>query len=668
MNRHFENMNIKEMCHFMEIPFPEHLTSIGDTIIPHIALIAKHVKPGSAYIVCTDELDVAKNLNLAMKRNVSVIFIPRHVFLESGLDIDSYPVIFTENWMDALGNLYSKIRTSYQASTVAITGTVGKTTTKEFLSHILKGHKKTFCNNGNRNSFLSVSKHITEELKDNTEVYIQEIGAGTPQSIEKSAVMLKPDYFILLNVKNHHLNTYHTFDALFADKTSVDKHMPEHGVIIANYDDTGIAAHTFSHPVISFGIDTEKDVDYRAVNITETTGNLEFDIISKDMKTHISIHILGRHNVYNAMAAYILATQLSVPVKKIVSRLRQYTPVGIRQNYRNVGGYHLYVDCYNVAFDSIKAGIDSINNFELKPGAKRYAVIGGENKLGPDATALSYQFGQDIADTNIDHFFCYGRPERDEESLNIYGDGLSICQGIWDSGNKKAEFITDSDLLIQRLKDTVKCGDIVFFKGIYLLDMPYMIDMVFGSSFTAQSEHYTKDVVISKSLTKGLYFRKLPVGDKIELAGATRKHRTLRIPDKFKPYDVYHISKNAFAKRTELKRIIWGKHVMNIDSGAFQSCTSLSALHIPATVKVIKHNAFSNCISLKEVILEEGVRHLGNQAFGNCVNLKKVILPESIGHIESGAFEGCPDLILYCPAHSYAENYARDNQIKYKTI
>lgn len=667
MDRHYKNMNIRELCQLMELPFPEHLDTISNTVIPHIALIAKHIKPGSAYIICTDELDVKKTLDTAMKRNVSVIFIPEKVFVESGLDIHAYPVILTDDWMLRLGKLYSKIRTSYQASTVAITGTVGKTTTKEFLSHLMKGQKKLFCNNGNRNSFLSVSKHITEELKDSTEVYIQEIGAGTPFSIEKSAVMLKPDYFILLNVKNHHLNTYHTFDALFADKTSVDKHMPDHGTIIANYDDEGIASHTFTHRVISFGIHTDKEVDYRAMNITETSGTLEFDIVSKKDSAHIAINILGSHNVYNAMAAYILARQLSIPVKKIISRFHQYSPIGIRQNYRNIGGYHLYVDCYNVAFDSIKAGIESINNFKLHPDARRFVVLGGENKLGPDAPSLSYQFGQSIARMNVDHFFCYGRPERDENSLNVYGDGESICKGILDSGNPNAEFISDPELLIQRLIDTVRCGDIVFFKGIYLLDMPYIIDMAFGSAFTAQSEHYTKDAITYHSLLSGLSFRKLPVGDKIELSGASRKLKVLRIPDKSKQYKIYHISKNAFAQRYELEKIIWGKHIMHIDTGAFQECTSLKELHIPSNIKVIKNKAFADCISLTEVVLEEGVRHLGKQAFANCTSLTRITLPASIGNIEADVFKGCPELVIYCSKNSYAEMYARDNHLRYIT-
>ena len=125
-----------------------------DIKINHIALISSHVKEGSAYFVCVDEPNVSKILKQATKNKAAVIFIPEKAFKSSGLSINKYPVIFTDNWLKRLGMLYSSIRHSYKATTVAITGTVGKTTTKEFMSTIIGSEQKLFCNNGNRNSCI----------------------------------------------------------------------------------------------------------------------------------------------------------------------------------------------------------------------------------------------------------------------------------------------------------------------------------------------------------------------------------------------------------------------------------------------------------------------------------------------------------------------------------
>ena len=664
MDKHFKEMTIQELCQIMNLPLPAHMENKKHVKINHIALIASHVKEGSAYFVCLDEPNISKILKQAMKNKASVIFVPEKAFKASQFNEKSYPVIFTDNWLKRLGMLYSSIRRSYKAKTIAVTGTVGKTTTKEFMSAVIGNDQKLFCNNGNRNSFLTVAKHITEDLTDEYDTYIQEIGAGTPQSIEKSGAMLSPDYFVILNVKNHHLNTYKTFESLFEDKTSVDKHMPEHGIIIANYDDAALASHTFLHPVISFGIHTDKAVTYRAANITEKDGVLSFDILTENETYSLSINILGKHNVYNAMAAFILAKELSVPTDKIIQNLTLYQTSGIRQNYQNVGGYHLYVDCYNVAFDSIMAGIHTIQDFSLKENARRIAVIGGENKLGPDAPSLSYEFGLQLAKTNIDLFFCYGHNDRSEESLNTYGDAKSICEALQKDGKKHAEFISDPNTLIQRLQETVKTGDIVFFKGIYLLDMPYIIDKVFGSSFAAKSEHYLKDAEYTAS--SSFQFRQLPIGNELELYKPLKKQFFPRIPDNFRHQAVYRISESAFASRRILG-IKFGKNIKNIASDAFKNSSYLKKIHFPSNVKVIEKRAFLNCKRLKTVIFDEGIRHLGRHVFRNCPNLKDIYLPESIGYIDDTTFIDCPLLTIHCKQGSYVEEYAQRNGLHYYT-
>lgn len=662
MDKHFKEMTIQEMCHIMDLTFPAHMESKRNIKINHIALISTHVKKGSAYFVCVDEPNVSKILNQAVTNQASVIFIPEKAFKSSGLNANKYPVIFTDNWLKRLGMLYSSIRRSYKATTVAITGTVGKTTTKEFMSTIIGNEQNLFCNNGNRNSFLTVAKHITEDLNDEYDTYIQEIGAGTPQSIEKSGAMLNPDYFVILNVKNHHLNTYKTFDALFEDKTSVDKHMPDHGIIVANYDDIGIQNHPFSHKVISFGINTEKDVDYRAINIIEHNGLLSFDVVSSTETVHLDISILGKHNVYNAMAAFIIAKQLHVSSDKIVENFKLYQTTGIRQNYQNIGGYHLYVDCYNVAFDSIQAGIDTVTNFTLDKNARRIAVIGGENKLGYESPSLSFQFGKQIANSKIDYFFCYGTEDRSTTGLDVYGDAKSICEGINQVTKGKAEFLSDPDTLTERLKQSVKQGDLIFFKGIYQLDMPLVIDTVFGSSFAAKSEHYLKDSMFEKN--NCFIFRKLPVGNELELYRPRKKKVFLHIPDLFNDSKIYRISESAFANR-RIFSLSLGKNILHISVDAFKNCIYLKKLHIPSNVKVIERRAFFNCKRLKKVVIDDGCHHLGRNAFKNCISLKDVYLPKSIGHIDDTTFMNCPNLILHCPKDSYAEKYAQNNNLRY---
>ena len=664
MDKHYKNITLLEMCDIMGVPLPQRMQDKADLKVTHIGLVTKQLKKDSVFMLCRDKTDVKKKLDEAMSKQVSVIFIPQKLFSSSGLNENDYPLIFMDDWLSELGNFFSTIRRSYPATTVAITGSVGKTTTKDFISTILKDEQNFFSNTGNRNSFFTVAKHITDEMTDDLDTYIQEIGAGGPLSIEKSAVMLQPDYFVLLNVKNHHLNTYKTFEALFSDKTCVDRHMPAHGKVITNFDDDAIANHTFAHPVVSFGINTQKEVDYRAVNIREGNETLSFDVVSNTETIHLEINILGRHNVYNALAAFVLAKELGIPSKRIAEKFQSYKTSGIRQNYKNYGGYHLLVDCYNVAFDSIEAGINIMDSFELSPGARRFAVIGGENKLGKNSPAMSYQFGQEIADANVDFFYCYGQNDRSVKALNVYGDGKSICDGINSKKEGKAEFFTDPALLIERLKRDVKYGDIVFFKGIFLLDLPYVVDNVFGSSFIARSDYYKKD---SKMITSDSFvFKKMPLIDELEICKSKKKAFTLRIPEVIDSKKVYRISEKAFANNFWIFNIVFNTNIFHIAESAFTNCIFLQKLQIPSNVLVIEKQAFKNCKNLKEVTLEDGVRHIGMHTFMNCKKLEKVFLPDSIGFIDKTAFENCSaNLTLYCSKGSYAERYAIERNLNY---
>lgn len=661
MSMHYKNISVKEMCSIMGVNIMESKKSLGDLQITHTCLAVKRIKPGSAYIMLWDDVSVKATLDLALSKGASVLFVERRRFKEGGLNEDDYPVIFLTDWLSQVGRYFSTVRKSYPATTVAITGTVGKTTTNQFLTAITKSHFKTYSSPGNTNSFYATAEHIMKNTSDDLDIYIQECGAATFYSVEKAAAMLQPDIFVLMNVKDHHLNTYKTFSNLFYDKTSIDRHMGPLGVVITNYDDEAIAAHRFQHRVVSFGIETDREVDYRAVNIVEKDGRLDFDIVSYGESVHISIAILGKHNVYNALAAYVAGKELRVPKKKIIDSFKDYSTKGIRQNYKNIGGYHLYVDCYNVAFASIRAGLDSMENFTLDENARRFAVVGGENKLGLPATEWSFEFGKTLHDCSADHLYCYGRPDRSVEGLDMYGDARSIHEGLRSIDCDKSEFIEDQDTLIERLSNDVKRGDMVLFKGIYLLDMPIAIDKVFGTSFVASSEYYQKDAKIIED--GDFYYREIPFIKDVELKGPVNELKNVEIPDQINGRPVYRIKGSAFYGKTSVESLKIGKNIINIGALAFAKCSGLKQVDIPSNVLVIEAAAFRLCTGLEMVELADGVRHISKNAFRGCSKLKKISLPESIGNIGESVFENCPELVIYCKENSYADWYAKENNL-----
>lgn len=664
-NRHYEIITLKKMCEIMQAEVPAALKSKELSPINQVLLRTSKLRKGSAYIMVWDDVDIKLTLKLALSKGADFIFISREKFEKSGLDEKDYPVILLDDELAQLGYFFSTVRKSYPATTVEITGTLGKTTAKQFLSTLINSHYKSYCSTGNRNSFGAVAEQIRNNLHDGLDVYVQETGAARPFSVEKSAVMLQPDIFILLNVNDHHVTTYGSFENLFSDKVSPDKHMPEHGVIITNFDDENLAKHKFIHQVISFGITTEKEVDYRAINIVEHNGKLDFDIVSAEETVHISTNILGSHNVYNALAAYVAGKQLGVPKNKIIDAFAEFQTEGIRQNYVDVGGYHLYMDCYNCAFTSISADLESLNSFKLEPGKKKIAVIGGENGLGAASSQLHYNYGKAIKDYGVDYYYFSGPLQRTPENIDLYGDGASIFDGMVDAGYTNGEYVENTDELIQKLKEHVKQGDLILFKGQLESDFSIVADKVFGTSFVANLPYYQKE---GKTFdAEEFEFKSIPFMKDLSLLECISEKPYIEIPDMVNKKPVYRIGKKAFAgkKFTDIK---FGRNILNVGPSAFAGCKNLKKLTIPGNVKVLESFAFLGCSKLEQVKLSEGLTHIGKKAFRNCSSLKQITIPASVGYIAQNAFEGCPDLVIYCKKDSYAQKYAQKHDFEYAIL
>lgn len=664
-NNHYEIITLKKMCEMMQVEVPAALKHKQSAKISQVLLRTGKLRKGSAYIMVWDDVDIPLTLDLALSRGADFIFISREKFESCGLKEEDYPVILLDDELAQLGYFFSTIRKSYPATTVEITGTLGKTTAKQFLSTVVDSHYKSYCSTGNRNSFGAVAEQIRNHLFDDLDVYVQETGAAKPRSVEKSAVMLQPDIFIVLNVKDHHMESYGSYESLFNDKVSADKYMPEHGVIITNYDDENLANHQFMHKVISFGITTEKEVDYRAANIVEQNGKLDFDIISADETVHISTNILGAHNVYNALAAYIAGKQLEIPKEKIINAFASYQTEGIRQNYVDVGGYHLYMDCYNCAFTSITADLESLNSFTLEPGKKKIAVIGGENGLGAKSSLLHYNYGKTIGNYDVDYFYFLRPAERTQENLDLYGDPASIFDGMIDAGFTNCECLDSTDELIAKLKEHVEQGDLILFKGQLESDFTVVADKVFGTSFVPNLPYYRNTGKTVES--DDFEFRLIPAVKALSLQSYEGSRSYVEIPDTVEKKPVYRIARKAFAG-SNITKVSIGRNILNIGPSAFAGCKQLKKVVVPGNVKVLEAFAFSRCSNLEQVKLKDGVCHIGKKAFANCSELKQITIPESVKNIAPNAFDRCPELVIQCKTNSYAHEYAQKNDYQYAIL
>ncbi|MBQ4467742.1 MAG: leucine-rich repeat protein [Firmicutes bacterium] len=605
---------------------------------------------------------------LAMEKGALTVVLPQEMGEAAGLNEKDHSVILVKNGMTKISRFIRSLRRRQKGRVVMITGSIGKTTTKDFCYNVSKDHFSTYRNVNNTNTVFRVIKHLFDERNHPYDVFIHEIGAGFRGSLRYINKYYRPDIFIVTNVLKHHLSIYKTFEKLFDDKVCADEFMPDNGIVIVNYDDENLRNHKFIHQVISFGIEQE-DVDYRGINIQQNDNTLSFDVLERKTgkTTHIEIDIFGEHNVYNALAAYALGMVLGVTGEDVAKSLLEYKTKGIRQMMVNIGGVNIDMDCYNVAEESIMSMLRVGEKFELEGDAEKIAIIGGENKVGPDVRERSLAFGETLSDIQFDKFLFCGREGDDDETLNIYGDAKDIMKTFSLKNPAPCEYCTSIDAAAEYLKKNVRRGDLVMLKGIFLLDMPISVDKAFGTSFS-----FSQTNNIEKMITKwkGQYkFKTFEGLDEAEIVWAqANEEGVMKIPAKLGKTPVFRIGARAFRTFKSIKSVAFENGVKNIGEAAFARCPFIEELDIPSSVMVIETNAFAKCTSLKKVRLEEGVTHLGEGAFRGCTALEEIYIPESIGMIEDDVFEGDSEVTIYCPKGSFAMEYAIDNGINFSVV
>lgn len=664
---------LRILCKGLGIDVPERFEAIADDKMK-VKFRPEYVAEGDVCLSLRSPEDFKMKrttsrdqYELAMERGASLVIMGRQEFADSGLVEEECPVILVDDLNARMLRLFGMVRKQHKEKVVMITGSVGKTTTKELCDTVTKNRFQTFVNFANTNSVHKVAAHLFYKVNPKNEVYIQEAGAGYVGSVTLAGAMLQPDIFILTNVYKHHMENYETLANVFFDKTGTDEFMAKDGIIITNFDDDNIRNYQFKHKVVSFAIENE-DADYRAVNIRQTMDWLSCDIVEKatGKKASIKVKIVGEHNIYNILAAYVLAKVLGVSDDKIQEDLLGYKTDGIRQNLSNVGGTYFNIDCYNVAEESIIAMLKAGEKFELAEGARRIAVIGGENKLGSEATKRSEAFGRSLADIKMDRYLFCGVKVENEKAYNKFGDGKAIRRGFREVSKIPNEYSWKIPNIIWFLRRHVKRGDLVLLKGIYHLNMTIAVDRVFGTSYSFALPHYKATTHLIKE--SGYEASLIEKFKELQILKAPVKEGKLVIPGKIQGHPVFRVKEETFKNEKAIQEIDFGNSMKNIGREAFYGCENLKELLIPWNVKVIEQSAFENCTNLIQITIQDGVTHIAEKAFAGCQSLQKIFIPETVGMIEEAAFEGCENVVIACVKDSFAHQYAMKNQISFELV
>lgn len=293
---------------------------------------------------------------------------------------------------------------------IAITGTSGKTTTKEMIRHLLSAQKKIASTNSSNNS-RTAHLHYLLSMDEDTEAAVFETAVGAPGDIINAGRYFKPTIGIITNIGEHHLNYCTTLESYIEAKCELFTAVGESGTMILNMDDPTIRKvnRNYKGKIITFGIDGA--YDYTAKDVKFTGGGMGFNLEHGSERLAIFVPGYGNHQVSNALAAIAAAHQVGMSLSDAANGLKTFSPLNKQlQVQEGIKGSILIDDTWSLTTTSLQAALNVLD--EIGRGKKKIAIIGTITDLGSWGYIIHKNAGDLLANSGIDVLVTIGKHAR----------------------------------------------------------------------------------------------------------------------------------------------------------------------------------------------------------------------------------------------------------------
>ena len=393
------------------------------------------IKPGQLFIVLQGARDGHDFIPMAMEKGAAAALCSRSV--------GDYPCIIVEDPRIALGIIAREERKRLQARVVGITGSVGKSTTKEMVASVLSTTYRTGKTPVNHNNDIGMPMAILA-MEEDTEVMVLEMGMNHFREMAYLSEIAMPDIGIIVNVGTMHIEHLGSRQGIRQAKLELLEGMAPESKLLLNGDDDMLNPlnREISQELTYFGMADSCGV--RAVDVHQAPGLLTFTVQAGETVFPVELALEGMHFVPDAMAAVAVGLQLGVSPEKIARGLWNFKNMAGRQEVYEKNGFTIINDCYNAGPESMAASLAVLGN---KPGRK-IAVLGDMLELGDCAPAEHYKLGQ-IAAKNAELILVYGP------------NGCHVVAGA----GEKARCFDTRESAAEALRAAALPGDTILFKG-----------------------------------------------------------------------------------------------------------------------------------------------------------------------------------------------------------
>jgi UDP-N-acetylmuramoyl-tripeptide--D-alanyl-D-alanine ligase len=373
-----------------------------DVVIGAITHDTRALEPGSMYVALRGERFDGHDFayDAAMRGAAALL-------TEHAVKVDLPQVVVADSQL-ALARIATGIQREHSEKVVAITGSNGKTSVKALIVTILQRAGIAYANPGNRNNEIGLPLAVIDAPED-ADFAIYEMGAGKPGDIAYLTDIVTPDVALVNNVAPAHLERMGSLVGVAETKGAIYEALPPDGVAVINADDAFaeyFAQMASGRRIIRFGLEASADVTAHDVRIGEEDSR--FVLVAPQGKVDVELHLPGRHNVLNALAAASLALGCGISLSTIAEGLAAAKPVAGRHiAHRLRNGAVLIDDSYNANPGSLNAAIDTLAAATASQG-QAWLVLGDMRELGADEMALHADAGRRAKSAGIRRLYTFG--------------------------------------------------------------------------------------------------------------------------------------------------------------------------------------------------------------------------------------------------------------------
>lgn len=412
-----------------------------DVPISDVVIDSRQIKPGVLFVPVIGENFDGHDFISQSFDNGAIVSLSDHELDETR------PYILVSNTLEAFQSIAGAYRSLFSIPFVGVTGSVGKTTTKELIASVLSQRYNTLKNLGNLNNQLGVPRTLLR-LDSSHEAAIIEMGTNHFGEIESLSKIVRPDVCVFTNIGDAHIEFFGSREGILKAKCEMLEYRSADAPIIVNGDDPLLCALRDEYPnVISYGSDCACDVYAADIEELGLEGS-NFTAHFGGQSLRVTVPAPGSFMVQRALCAVAVGLALEVPPKKIAEGISLYAPVSGRMTIEKTDRYTLLNDAYNASPTSVAASID----VAAKAEGRHVLILGDMFELGKDELHYHQEIGAYAAGKRADLILCVGKLSK------------AICEGAQSVGGNAIHY-KDKKSLLAALPELLQPGDTILIKA-----------------------------------------------------------------------------------------------------------------------------------------------------------------------------------------------------------